>query len=211
MGKEKIRVLLKREGIIVSASTIGRIFKKYKLIYLWRNKESPIKFKKRIRSRVSKKRPPRIFHARRPGSWIQIDTVVIYYNGARVYVINAVDMYSRFAFSYAYSSPSSKNAADFFSKLEVFFPYPCNIEMVQTDNGSEFHKYFHALLVKKCIEHTWSYPKSPKMNALVESFNKTIQLECLKKTDVYITLPTLNNKIVSWLIHYNTYRPHSSI
>lgn len=181
-------------------------------MYLWRNKDSPIKFKKRIHSRISKKRPPRIFHTRRPGSWIQIDTVVVYYNGARVYVINAVDMYSRFAFSYAYASPSSKNAADFLLKLETFFPEnsDTSLTMIQTDNGSEFHKYFHALLVKKEIEHTWSYPKSPKMNALVESFNKTIQLECLKKTDAYLTLTDLNNKIVSWLIHYYTYRPHIS-
>ena len=57
-GKEKISVLLQRdEGIKVSASTCGRIFKEFKLTYLWRTHESSVNYKKTIRKRKSRKRP----------------------------------------------------------------------------------------------------------------------------------------------------------
>lgn len=210
-GKEKIRTLLLREGLHVSSSTIGRIFTKHNLTYLWKRHESTIKFKKRYKKKQKKKRPPKIFQAHRPGWWIQIDTVVVYHNGSRYYVINAVDLFSRFVFSYAYTSPSSKNAAHFLEQLIAFFPDPCPIRMIQTDNGSEFHKYFDSTCTKYDIQHTWSYPKTPKMNPYIESFNKTIQLECLEKKDVYKSIRELNFKIQTYLIHYNTFRPHSSI
>ena len=160
---------------------------------------------------MKKQRPPKTFRAHRPGWWIQIDTVVIQYASSKIYVLCAVDLYSRFAFAYAYRSPSSTNAKDFLEKLILFFPDPCSMHMIQTDNGSEFHKYFHAALEDMNIRHVWSYPKSPKMNAFVESFNKTIQIECLQRTDALADRTLLNNKILTWLIEYNTARPHISL
>lgn len=212
LGKKKIQILLQRDhGIKVSSSVIGRLFKQRKLTYLWRDPKSACKFKKIIRKRRSRKRPPKQYHSHRPGKWIQIDTIKFGFAGQYVYVINAVDLYSRLAISYAYASPSSRNAKDFLSKLQQFFPSPFNIEMIQTDNGSEFLKHFHAALESQNITHTFSYPKSPKMNAFVESYNKTIQLECLKKEDALLPLIKLNEKIAAYLIEYNTWRPHQSL
>ena len=211
-GKKKICKILQRDyGICLSASTIGRIFKERNLTYLWRNKDSACKFKKTIRKRKSRKRPPKKFYSTKPGTWIQIDTIKFGFAGQYVYVINAVDLCSRLAVSYAYRTPSSKNAKDFLLKLQEFFPEPFTIKMIQTDNGSEFLKYFHSELEKQKIEHTFSYPKQPKMNAYIESFNKTIQLECLKRKDALLPLIRLNQKIIKYLIEYNSYRPHESL
>ena len=211
-GKEKVCTILKREhNIKISASTIGRVFKERKLTYLWRTKLSACNFKKTIRKRKSRKRPPKTFYSNKPGKWIQIDTIKFGFAGQYVYVINAVDLYSRLAISYAYPSPNSKNAKDFLCKLQNFFPKPYSIKMIQTDNGSEFLKYFQAELEKQKIDHVFSYPKSPKMNAYVETYNKTIQLECLEKTDALLPLGRLNKKIINYLIEYNTYRPHQSL
>lgn len=210
-GKEKIRILLLREGIKISASTIGRIFKEYKLTYLWRRYESPVKYKKTIRNKKKRKRPPKIRKTSRPGQWIQIDTVVVYWKGERVYVISAIDLYSRIALSYAYKSPSSANAKDFLDKLKLFFPGYCKIEMIQSDNGSEFLKFFDQALNKEGIEHTFSYPKTPKMNTFIERYNRTIQEECLEKSDVKSSLKVLNHKIIQYIIEYNTIRPHQSL
>lgn len=212
LGKNKIHTILKRDyGITISSSTIGRVFKKRKLTYLWRNNESACKFKKTVRKRKSRNRPPKTFYSNRPGKWIQIDTVKFGFGGQYVYVINAVDLYSRLAVSYAYTSPSSKNAKDFLFKLQQFFPSEFSIEMIQTDNGSEFLKYFHSELEKQKITHTFSYPKQPKMNAYVESYNKTIQLECLKRKDALLPINILNRKIADYLIEYNSWRPHQSL
>jgi transposase InsO family protein len=211
-GKKKISVILERdENIVVSDSTCGRIFKKYKLTYLWRTHESSVNYKKTVKKRKKKKRPPKQRKVNRPGQWIQIDTVVIYHKGQRVYVINAVDLYSRLVVSFAYRSPSSKNAKDFLEKLELFFPAIGKIKMIQSDNGSEFLKYFDQACEEKKIEHTFSYPKTPKMNCFIESFNFTIQKESLKRTDALSSLHDLNHKIIEYLIEYNTYRPHQSL
>jgi transposase InsO family protein len=212
LGKIKVyTILLRDHGISVSASTIGRVFKNYKLTYLWRNNESACNFKKTIRKRKSRKRPPKVFYSNRPGKWIQIDTIKFGFGGKYVYVINAVDLCSRLAISFAYTTPSSKNARDFLFKLQKFFPCEFSIEMIQTDNGSEFLKYFHAELEKQKITHTFSYPKQPKMNAYAESYNKTIQLECLKRRDALLPINILNKKIAEYLIEYNSWRPHQSL
>lgn len=212
LGKTKVCTILLRDyGVSVSASTIGRIIKKYKLTYLWRTHESACNFKKTVRKRKSRKRPPKVYRSNRPGKWIQIDTVKFGFSGQYIYVINAVDLCSRLAISYAYKTPSSKNARDFLFKLQQFFPDVFSIEMIQTDNGSEFLKYFHTELEKQRIIHTFSYPKSPKMNGFVESYNKTIQLECLKKRDALLPIRILNEKIAKYLITYNSWRPHESL
>lgn len=212
LGKVKVHTILIRDhGVNVSDSTIGRVFKENKLIYLWRTHESACNFKKTVRKRKSRKRPPKIYRSNRPGKWIQIDTIKFGFAGQYVYVINAVDLCSRLAISFAYKTPSSKNARDFLFKIQQFFPCEFNIEMIQTDNGSEFLKYFHSELEKLKITHTFSYPKQPKMNAYVESYNKTIQLECLKKRDALLPIRVLNEKIAQYLIEYNAWRPHQSL
>ena len=210
-GKEKISILLSDEGIHVSASWVGKIIKRHKLQYLWRTSESACRFKKTIRKRKSRKRPPSLSVPKKVGKWLQLDTVVLYWQGKRVYVITAIDLASRFAIAYAYSTPSSKNAKDFLNKIKMFFPREISIKMIQTDNGSEFLKHFHSACEESKIEHTFSYPKCPKMNAYVERFNCTIQLECLKRRDAVLPLYQLNQKIAKYLVEYNTVRPHQSL
>ena len=211
-GKEKIRVLLNDEGISVSASWVGKIIKKHKLQYLWRTQESSCNFKKTVRKRKkSRKRPPKLSVPDKVGMWLQLDTIVLYCKGKRVYVITAIDLASRFAVAYAYSTPSSKNAKDFLHKIQMFFPGNISIKMIQTDNGSEFLKYFHEACEAEEIEHTFSYPKCPKQNAYVERFNGTIQIECLKRRDATISLYALNQKIADYLVEYNSIRPHQSL
>jgi transposase InsO family protein len=211
-GKMKIAKILRRDdGIIVSASWVGTVIKAYNLQYLWRTADSACHFKKTVKKRKGRKRPPALSVPEKSGTWIQIDTVVLYWQGKRVYVICAVDLTSRFGIAYAYNTPSSSNAKDFLRKVRVFFTGTIALKMVQTDNGSEFLKHFDAACTEMNIEHTFSKPKSPKMNAFVERFNETIQIECLKRKDAVMPLYLLNEKIQAWLIEYNTYRPHASL
>ena len=59
-------------------------------------------------------------------------------DGIKRYILNAVDVSTKFKFSYAFKSMSSRNTVLFFKKLESVYPYEEGIEIVQTDNGSEF-------------------------------------------------------------------------
>ncbi|MDF1498838.1 MAG: hypothetical protein P1P85_05835 [Patescibacteria group bacterium] len=64
---------------------------------------------------------------------------------------------------------------DFLQKLEIAFPY--KIKAVQTDNGSEFHKFFKDYLKEKKITHYWNYARQPYKNGHIEKYNRTIQEE----------------------------------
>ncbi|EQD49990.1 transposase, partial [mine drainage metagenome] len=88
---------------------------------------------------------------------IEIDTIVRFVNGLKLYIINAVDIYTRFEFAYSYKTLTSKNGSDLLDKL--FTVYPGKIHTIQTDNGLEFHKYFHTNLEKRGIKHVYIYPR----------------------------------------------------
>ena len=86
-------------------------------------------------------------------------------------------------------------------------PLPANF--VLTDNGSEFMKHFDEELRRLHLAHYHTYPKTPKMNAHVERFNRTIQEEFVDYHTQELLTPVLfNRKLVDWLIWYNTDRVH---
>ena len=129
-------------------------------------------------------------------------------NRIRRYLICGVDLRSRFTYSYGYKSLSSSTAKDFIIKFQKVFPY--KIKHIQTDNGQEFHKHFQDYLKTQKIVQFWNYPKSPKMNAFVERFNRTIQEEYtnFKQWDLLQKIQEFNRNLMDWLIFYNFKRPH---
>ena len=103
---------------------------------------------------------------------------------------------------------TSSTAKDFIIKFQKVFPY--KIKHIQTDNGQEFHKHFQDYLKTQKIVQFWNYPKSPKMNAFVERFNRTIQEEYtnFKQWDLLQKIQEFNRNLMDWLIFYNFKRPH---
>lgn len=213
MGKEKVKIFLDRFcrdcGLeTISASTIGRIIKEKK-IYHHRQKLTHYGKEKQIK-RKKKLRKPKDFVASKPGDLIEIDTIVKFILNIKRYVITAVDVSNGFAFAWEYERANSKNAQDFFTKLEQVFPH--KIKTVQTDNGSEFHKYFQQYLKQKNITHYWNYPKQPYKNGHVERFNRTIQEEFIDWNEHYLEEPIeFNQELMKYLLWYNTKRPHWSL
>lgn len=213
MGKDKVKIFLdrccKKEGLkTVSASTIGRIIKQKK-IYYQRQKISHYGKVKALK-RKKKLRKPEGFTATDIGDLVEIDTVVRFVAGIKRYIITAADIHTRYTFALGYERANSLSARDFFQKLEQVFPY--RIRAVQTDNGSEFHKYFMAYLKERKITHYWNYPGRPYRNGHVEKYNRTIQDEFIDKNDYLLPdLKHFNAKLMAWLIWYNTMRPHWSL
>ena len=80
-----------------------------------------------------------------------------------------------FEFAYIYKTLTSKNELNFLNKL--FEVYPGKIHTIQTDNGLEFHKYFHANLERRGINHIYTYPRCPKINGFIEGGNRSLQEE----------------------------------
>ncbi len=143
-----------------------------------------------------------------PGHVMALDTIEKQRNGRRMYILTAIDIFTRTTFAIATKSHSSKTFAHFFFLIMQMFPY--DIKNVLTDNGSEFKLHLDALLLKNKITHYHTYPKTPKMNAHCESFNGTIQEEFV---DYNVNLlfddtTKFNDKLKEYLLFYNTKRVH---
>lgn len=191
-----------------SESKIGRIIKDKK-IYHHRQKVSHYG-KIKIQSKEPKQRKPKGFKTNMPGDLIEIDTVVKFAWNIKRYILTATDVHSRYSFAFCYKRPLSINARDFIQKLQTVFPYP--IKAVQTDNGSEFHKYFRERLKEQKIIHYWNYPGRPYRQGHIEKFNRTIQEEFIDWNEVLLDdTDTFNKKLMDWLIWYNTKRFHWSL
>lgn len=62
------------------------------------------------------------------------------------------------------------------------------------------------------LTHWHTYPKTPKMNAHCERFNRTIQEEYINyHKGEMIDLHRFNLKLFDWLVWYNAERPHWSL
>ena len=213
LGKEKLHPLLQDFcdafglGECPSPKTIGRLITDMGGLRTFPEKVSHFgKVKKANRQKVIRK--PKDLIPTYPGHVMALDTIEKQRNGRRMYILTAIDIYSRTTFSIATKSHASKTFAHFFYLIMTMFPY--EIKNVLTDNGSEFKKYLDQLLKQNNITHYHTYPKTPKMNAHCESFNGTIQEEFV---DYNVNLlfddtTKFNEKLSKYLEFYNTKRVH---
>lgn len=213
MGKAKVKknldIYCKINKLpIYSESKIGRIIKEKKIFH---HRQKVSHFGKiKIITKRKKERKPKDFTANRPGDLIEIDTIVKFIHGVKRYVITAIDVKTEFSFARCYNSHGSGSTKDFFKKIEQIFPY--QIKAVQTDNGSEFHKYFIGYLAKQKVIHYWNYKGQPTKNGHVERYNRTIQEEFIDWNEMLLEdTNSFNKKLVDWLIWYNTKRYHWSL
>jgi transposase InsO family protein len=155
------------------------------------------------------KRRPRIRRKQKRG--IEVDTIVRFVDGIKRYVYTAIDVEKKFAFAAAYTNHSSRSAADFLSKLRTVAPF--DITEVQTDNGSEFAALFDDACKTSGITHFHTYPRTPKMNAHVERFNRTLSEDFIRhhRAALRDDLHRFNELLIDWLLWYNTERPHQSL
>jgi transposase InsO family protein/transposase-like protein len=214
LGKEKISPLLneycEKEGIrSIKESTIGKVIKRNNLFFqkrgrVYHDPGSWFARKKRVKRQ-------RVRFAPKPieVGYLEMDTVLYFVDGIRNYFYQAIDVKSKFAFSYHYKHLNSQNTVDFFKKIEKVYPFP--IKTVQTDNGLEFLGDFEDHLKVKNIPHVFIYPRCCKINGVVERFNRTIQEEFIDNNLDTIHNPALfTRNLFDYLIFFNTKRVHKA-
>jgi len=214
LGKAKLQILLerycRRHALPIPAvSTVGRLIKDLGGLRIFPQKVSHFgKIRKANRQKVLRK--PKDFKATHPGHCVALDTVERFIHGCRRYVITFEDLYSRFGFAWSTTSHASKAAEEFFGFCQMVFPVP--FEHVLTDNGSEFKKHFAGRLAELHLTHYHTYPKTPKMNAHCERFNRTIQEEFVDFHAHQLLEPQQFNVILmEYLVWFNTERPHYAL
>jgi len=216
LGKRKVKPILDRycksENLpFYSEAKVGRIIKAYKLFYpkqgrLYHNPSSKYaqnKAKaKRLRVRYSPK--PKDF------GYIQMDTVLRLVDGVKYYFYDAIDIKGKFALSLPYKSLNSQNTVGFFKKLRFICPF--EIKSVQTDNGLEFLGEFEKYLKSLKIPHLFIYPRCPKVNGVIERFNRTFQEEFLDQNIHLLTHPQeFSLKLSGYLLFFFSQRIHQAL
>ena len=195
----------RRHGEEISSWKVQKVIEKYHLYY---NPAKTSRTRRKRQRALKKKRITELQKKKRAGFLIQVDTIVIWCQGVKRYIITAIDVFSKIAFARFYKTHSSYNAADFLLRLNYLFQD--KIENVQTDNGSEFAKYFERGCQYLGIEHYFSRTRTPKDNACVERFNRTLKEQFLPG-NFTPDIPLANQQLTEWLVHNDFERPHQSL
>ena len=132
-------------------------------------------------------------------------------DGVKRYILTAIDPITHLDFAYAPPSAASQHTASLHRAISTTFEAFKNAKVL-TDNGSEFKGKFAKSLNKQGIQHWRTYPKSPKVNAHCERFNRSIQESFVDYHEdlLFTDLVLFNQKMSQWIIFYNTRLPHLS-
>jgi transposase InsO family protein len=206
-GKEKLAQRYQETySETISAWKVQKTIEKYRLYY---NPIRTEKIRKKRQRSQNKKRITLLKQRKVSGFLLQVDTVVIYWNQFKRYIVTGIDKYSKIAFARMYEKHSSYNSRDFLYRLNYLLEG--KIENVQTDNGSEFLKHFDQACTKLNINHYFSRNHTPKDNAVLERFNRTIQEEFVNQGNFDLDCERFNRNLTEWLVEYNFRRPHQSL
>lgn len=189
----------------VSISTIGKVIKRHRMFYA----DKPRGKRKSSNSAKTRiKLCPKSSNFQ-PG-YVQLDGFKFYFLQKYYYFLTAVDIVTKQAWVKSVPSPASIYTASFLREIISSARY--KIYTIQTDNGSEFAKYFEKAAREADLLHLFSYPRHPKTNGFVERFNWTVQDEFLFSYEDLLLYPEdFQKELTIWLSWYNQKRPHQSL
>jgi transposase InsO family protein len=210
-GKDKLVILLRREGFTCSASTVGRILKKLKERGVLKEPlPNHISARKSQRQRPYAVRKPKDYVAKEPGDIVEVDTLDVRpLPGMILKHFTARDIISRWDVLEAHTRASSNTASGFIDTLLTRMPFP--IKAIQVDGGSEFQDAFERECQRRGIKLFVLPPRSPKLNGHVERAQRTHTEEFYEVTDANFNIPELNQALLKWENVYNTIRPHQAL
>jgi transposase InsO family protein len=192
---------------IYSVSWIGKVLSTRQLFF--ESRRPTKRHRKRARSGY------RVHHCPKTDKleigYLELDGVKVYFEGKTLYFLSAIELKTRQAFAKRVLTISSKQTSLFLEEILKQISY--RVHTIHTDNGSEFHALFDQAVQDLNITKLWSPPRTPKVHAHIERFNKTLQEEFVDyHVDQAIDQPTIfNQELSDWLIWYNTKRPHHSL
>lgn len=206
-GKMKLsRVYQNTFNEPISSWKVQYTIRKWQLYY--HPKKNALLQQKRKRSQT-KKRITELKRQPFPGYLIALDTIVVYWQNTKRYILTAVDATSKIAFARMYTQKSSRNAADFLQRM-VYLLDGAMLNALH-DNGSEFHKEFITACREIGVTQYWSRVKTPTDNPMDERFNRTIKEEFIALGNATADPVAFNRALTEWLVEYTFVRPHQSL
>lgn len=205
IGKDKLKVLVSAYADSLgidgySAGKIGKIIKRNNYFFDVPKQKHKLRFP---RSRVR-----RVGKDIRPG-YVEMDSVIVWGNGVGLRLLTVMDIVTKVAYAKRVKTGSAIHTIEVLKAFEARYHLP--IHTVQTDNGSEFLGDFNEYLESRGINHLFIYPRCPRVNGAIERFNRTIQEECVERSDWQFDVFKGDEQLVNYLSWYNTQRPHAAL
>ncbi len=192
---EVVHEELKKQGIIVSLSSVQRTLKRKGLI----RARSPWK-----RWHSTFPRPV----AEKPGDLVQIDTIHIQPRGEqKFYTYTLIDLFSRFAYAKVVWRINTHESLKFVKEAETKAGF--TFKTIQSDNGQEFSSWFTENIGVMGIGHRHSRVRQANDNAHIERFNRSIQEESLDHVPKEFS--SYRRAIKTYHAYYNGERSHKGI
>jgi len=189
---EAVHRELQNDGTKVSLSSVKRTLERRYLI----KKRSPWK-----RYHPHQDRP----YPLKSGDLVETDTIHrMISEKKRLYVFTLIDVYSRWVYARAFEKINSATGVQFVLEAQRFAPF--HFEMIQSDHGPEFGKWFVDRIQKN---HRYTRIGKPNDNSHIERFNRTLQEECLDFLPNNVE--KINCALEKYLRYYNFKRVHGGI
>lgn len=190
----KIQKVIEEENLYFDKAKIAKQHK--------RRKQAQKQQKKRITGLIKENKINHLWH---------VDTVILTLSqGGYRFLLTAIDEVSKLAYARLYTTHSSRKASDFLKRLH----YLTEGEIINLhhDNGTEFEKDFKTACQELSLPQWYSRIRTPKDNAVLERFNRTIQEEFVEIVDVGLEdVDLFNTRLLDFLIEYNSIRPHQAL
>lgn len=207
-SKYKVSCILERDyGLVVSSSTVNRIFHDKNLF--WTSPITEHQIGARKGWKITRKRVPKGLRGACPGSLVEIDVKVLNSLGRVFYQFTAIDTCTKIKFIKVYTRKTAHCGQLFVEAMLDFYPF--RIRHINSDNGGEFLAECHAFLENKKIKHFFSRARTPKDNPMVENTIKSDEYEFWAWGNLGNTAQELNERAAYWMWKFNNYRPHQAL
>ncbi len=142
--------------------------------------------------------------------WPELDSMEFRRDGKKSYVVVACDEATSLMYAKGTNSHTSRSAKEILESAHNYLPYQ-NLNIILTDNGSEFAKDFAQYAKDNNIIHYHTYPNTPQQNARCERSNRTIQDEfmIMYESLLFDDINKFNRKLNEYLHWYNFKRVHA--
>lgn len=206
-GREKLRVLLEREGIHLSAKSIDRVIARLKARGVLRE---PLRPRKSARWHEERLRRPPDLAVDRPGALVQLDSKQVSLGrGKVIFHFGALDCFTRKRVVGLAPRLSSQQGAAFLHRVVKGFPF--QVAAIQSDGGSEFLGAFGLVVEELKLPHYFNRPNYPQGNGRVERSFRTDEEEFYQVEELPADLGGLEAALVAWNQVYERVRPHQAL
>jgi transposase InsO family protein len=143
-----------------------------------------------------------------PGERVQIDTCFPWGHSGPC-VMEAVDVYSRWAYGQLFDRATMENAAKFVKMFVERVPF--KVDCFQPDNGSEFKSLFQEAVESMGMTFDPIPPYSPNCNGRVERLHRTTKHRLYYTFPFNLPLEEKNYRTELYFQYYNWKRRHQGV